>query len=513
MKKSTWQFKRSPFIEPRLLRQNLPFLCTLATIISVTSCQLSRKTDQESGTKDSAEAPAVDLHPPSPPTEDAAVGPTANVSMVALGDKAKSPAFSVSASDCNAPIASIDVRLTTQLESDFGSQTVYLTLRGGEAHEVVRAEIESFRLSFPVTIAVKTKLAQEVCNAVRAGSSEIAVEPSVIAETRSWLAQIAPDCEALTPFKKSSPSVNSSANSTGGWYCQLPQIDPVAARAELGRMQTLMIKRWSRQPYLLTRRLAIGLSLASALESTDQDDRRLNTFCRVIQASLPIELPATLASKRWQAAVCGQDLGRRVTAARFGLAKTVAEIAFMQQLFDRTSRLGLLTLRIPSAIPAGREVLVTLIPGSDVADNVAKQTRSLWQADSTSPGQAPASAEAPRSCWHPVYSEDTGLLRLARQLALTGEAPKVACEESDMVPNKSFAPERYFAESITSETEFIIPNARAKTLRLPIGRYAYKLRLMPGNQEDWDDASQFKEGAAGEIVWDAKRPRPVIATW
>ena len=513
MKKSTWRFKKSLFINPRLLRQNLPCICTLATIISAASCQLSRKPDQESSTKDSAELPALDLRPPLAPTEEVPTGQTASVSMAALGDKSKSLAFAVSASDCNAPIDTIDVRLTTQLESDFGSQTVYLTLRGGDAHEVVRAEIESFRLSFPVTIAVKTKLAHEVCNAVRTNSAEIAVDPSIIAETRSWLAQIAPDCEALTPIKKSSSSVNNTASSTGGWYCQLPQSDPVTARAELGRMQMIMIKRWSRQPYLLTRRLAIGLSLANAIESSDQDDRRLNTFCRVIQASLPIELPATLASKRWQAAVCGQDLGRRVTAARFGLAKTVAEIAFMQQLFDRTSRLGLLTLRIPSAIPAGHEVLVTLVPGSDVADNVAKQTHNLWQADSTASNKTPVSAEAPRSCWHPVYSEDTGLLRLARQLALTGEAPKVACEESDMVPNKSFAPERYFAESITSETEFIIPNARAKTLRLPIGRYTYKLRLMPGNQEDWDDASQFKEGAAGEIVWDAKRPRPVISTW
>ena len=512
MRKSTWRFKRSPSIDPRFLRHDLPFICTLTTIISVASCQLSRKPDLEPPHSVTTEAPPLSVRPPLAPAELTHTGQLTSVIMAAVGETSKGLAFNVSVSDCNAPVEKAEVRLKTQLESDFGSQTVHLTLRGNEGAETVRAEIESFRLSFPVTMAVKAKLAGEVCNAVRTNSPEFAVEPKILEEARSWLAQIAPDCESLTPVKKLELGVNASANATGGWYCQLPQIEPATARSDLNRMQTLMIKRWSRQPYLLTRRLAIGISLANALETTDQDDHRLNTFCRVIQASLPIELPATIASKRWQAAVCGQDLGHRLTAARFGLTKTVAEIEFMQQLFDRTSRLGLLTLRIPNAVPHGRDVLVTLIPRSDVADNVARQTRSLWQGE---PGHSTfiPSVEAPRSCWHPVFAEDTGLLRLARQLALTGEAPKVACEESDMVPNLSFSPDRYFAESITSETEFSIPNARAKTLRLPIGRYAYKLRLMPENQEDWDDASQVKEGAAGEIVWDAKRPRPVINTW
>ena len=276
-----------------------------------------------------------------------------------------------------------------------------------------------------------------------------------------------------------------------------------------------MIRRWSRQPYLLARRLAVGVTLAEALTSGDAE-RRLNSFCNIVLTSLPIELPVTLASRRWQAAACGpgasraKSLPQRLAVARFGIAKTVAEVDFLRQLFERTSRLGFLTLRIPAALSPTREVLVSLTPESDVADNLTRETKRLWTAD----GEAePSLGDMPRACWHPVYGEDANLLHLARQLDIAGEATRVVCEGTPDPAANSLQPERYFAESITSETEFVLANGRSKTLRLPAGKYAYTLRSLPDDPEEWDDASQVKPHATGEIVWDAKRPRPVINAW
>jgi hypothetical protein len=241
-------------------------------------------------------------------------------------------------------------------------------------------------------------------------------------------------------------------------------------------------------------------------------DHKLDVFCRVVKGSLPAELPATLASKRWQYTVCDHPGESRVNAARFGLLKTVSEVSFMRQLFDRTSRLGYLTLKLPIPEQAGRDILVTLSPLAEVTDNVARETTKIWLG-TESKGKVNLDAESPRSCWHPIYGEDSGLMRLARYLTLSGQTRKVACEESDPIRDNSLTPARYFAESITSETEFVATNGHAKMLRLPIGRYAYKLRILPENLEDWDDASQVAEGARGEIEWDAKRPRQVISQW
>ena len=272
-----------------------------------------------------------------------------------------------------------------------------------------------------------------------------------------------------------------------------------------------MIRRWSRQPYLLARRLAVGVDLAQALEAKDVE-HRLDVFCRMVQVSLPIELPATLASRRWQAAVCAPGpLPHRAEAAGFGLAKSVAEIDFMRQLFERTSRLGFLALHIPSSQAPSREVLISLTPEADVADNLARETARLWLSDDD-PGQG---GDMPRACWHPVFAEDASLLKLARQLAMAGEAGRVVCADTSAGQelSKRFAPERYFAESITSETQFVLTNGRAKTLRLPTGRYSYTIRPLPDDPEEWDDASQVKPRATGQIIWDAKRPRPVINGW
>jgi hypothetical protein len=98
---------------------------------------------------------------------------------------------------------------------------------------------------------------------------------------------------------------------------------------------------------------------------------------------------------------------------------------------------------------------------------------------------------------------------------MSGDAAGVTCHDHAEVAtiDAPLIPERYFADSITSETEFVIANGRSKTLRLPAGAYTYTLQALPDNQEEWDDAAQSMPRANGRIVWDMGRPRPVINSW
>ncbi|MBM4251893.1 MAG: hypothetical protein FJ146_07970 [Deltaproteobacteria bacterium] len=521
MKRSTWRFKRSRFSDPSFVRHDLPFLCTMATILIVASCQLSRRSDGEpsqiategGGLSLSAASAPLRVKPPLMPEDPTPLNPQLMISVTRqIGSHTHVPYYA-RVPDCTAsPEASV-VQFFTILKSDFGQHPIQLILRGEGLGEAIRVDAENYRMSFAVTAPVKSALVKQICGATKDGSPHITPEPSIMAETETWLRHIAPDCTEIQPVLDSSDArmVSNEYLRPGQWYCQLPEATPTNALAELDTIRTTMIRRWTRQPYLLARRLAVGADLAHALMAKDPE-RGLDVFCRVVKGSLPAELPATLTSKRWQYAVCDHPDDHRIHAARFGLLKTVSEVSFMRQLFDRTSRLGYLTLKLPIPEQAGRDVLVTLAPLGEVTDNVARETTKIWLGEETK-GKVNLDAESPRSCWHPIYGEDAGLMRLARYLTLSGQTLKVACEESDPIRENSLTPARYFAESITSETEFVATNGHAKMLRLPIGRYAYKLRILPENLEDWDDASQVAEGARGEIEWDAKRPRQVISQW
>ncbi len=521
MKRSTWRFKRSRFSDPSFVRHDLPFVCTMATILIVASCQLSRRSDGEPsqvngddvGLSLAAATGPLRVKPPLVPEDPTPLNPQMMIPVTRqIGAHQHIPYF-VRVPDCTTSPEAAVIQFYTIVRSDFGQHPVQMILRGEGIAEAIRADAEGYRMSFAVTAPVKSALLKQICGNPKDGNTPIAVEPSILAETETWLRHVAPDCKDLQPVL--TPSNPGQAGNEllrpAQWHCQLPEASPANALSDLDTIRTTMIRRWTRQPYLLARRLAVGAELAHALLAKDPD-RQLDIFCRVVKGSLPAELPATMNSKRWQYAVCDHPNENRLSAARFGLVKTVSEVNFMRQLFDRTSRLGYLTLKLPIPEQAGRDVLVTLTPLAEVTENVTRETTKLWLGENTK-SKVNFDAESPRSCWHPIYAEDTALMRLARYLTLSGETRKVACEESDTVRENGLSPARYFAESITSETEFVATNGRAKMLRLPIGRYAYKLRILPENLEDWDDASQVAEGARGEIEWDSKRPRQVISQW
>lgn len=327
-----------------------------------------------------------------------------------------------------------------------------------------------------------------------AAQSEIEADGPSLSHIRSWLARIAPDCALIEP-------------SNDGFECRLPVADPELAAQELSGIRTTMVRRWSRQPYLLTRRLAVGSKLAELLQASDWD-ARLNTLCDIIKRSLPLELPVVLTSERWREAACNPQLNplQKRTVAQFGLAKALVEVDFLRQLFEQTSKLGSLSVKLPPTDITMQQVWVSLTPESDVTENLAKAAARLW---SDSGGRE----ELPRACWHPVFGESTRLMLTARHLTLTGDGGLLDCGLPLAATTDPEGPARYVADSITSDTEVMVSNHRGITLRLPVGSYRYDLRGLPADPSEWDDAAHSEPLSTGRIVWHERKPRPVINKW
>ena len=151
---------------------------------------------------------------------------------------------------------------------------------------------------------------------------------------------------------------------------------------------------------------------------------------------------------------------------------------------------------------------MSLRPEADLAERLAKEAARLWLNGSTR--QKQRTIDTLNSCWHPVYAENEYLLVLAQHLTLAGQTTQIKC---DGAKTETAALARYVTDSITSETEFLMPNRQSKTLRLPAGSYHYELRGMPADPSEWDDAAQADTRTTGRIVWGDKRPRPIISVW
>lgn len=490
--------RKSPFIERSLRRDNLPSTLAVLTMLVVVSCQ---ELHQQPGSEIDAVVAADGAKTLAQATSSTPAAPIMNEdAILLLNGKTKTIVATIGNKACAPELWSVDIDVV--IASSFGDFPVHLTMsplktpRDAALTETVHAQVDGYTATFPTTAALGKALLTLVCNEDK--PKELTLDQTIIAHFSDVLERVAPDCDHFEMNGK-------------GFTCRLPTVDPEAAKEELVGIQTTMIRRWSRQPYLLARRLALGVTLAQALQANDVN-RSLDSFCRLIQSAMPLELSATMASKRWQAATCGKVQHRRADAALFGLGKTIAEIDAMRQLFERTSLLGHLAVKIPAKLIDSDRILVSLTPEADVAENLARETQKLW----ASPASDAAPEDTPRACWHPVFGEKPELMQLARQLALAGDTDQLACT-SPTPPvatiKSAFSSDSYFAESITSETEFVVSNGHAKTLRLPLGHYSYTLRALPADPGTWDDASQVSSQTKGTIPWDAKRPYAVITTW
>jgi hypothetical protein len=336
------------------------------------------------------------------------------------------------------------------------------------------------------------ELLNEICTANNAGAATIVINLNPMLQlAEKWLKNIAPDCS----FELSKD---------GGFTCNIQTIEPILAIKELNDIKSTMIRHWSRQPYLLMRRLAVTSILAQALDAELAGDE-LNAFCAVLSFSENIELPLTFDNLNWRQVVCNKDNPQRLAAAQIGLTKALSEIEFMRQLFERTSKLGVLTVNVPRDKAPTRDLWVSLQPKEDVSLSLVSGASSRDKDDAEA-------NSAWKACWHPIYGDDENNLNIARHIDLIGEAAQVSCDEtsSNVTLGKHSSPAKYLAESITSETEFVITNGKSKILRLPAGTYVYLIR---GHSDNfgWDP---IPEGSTeGEVSWANRHPSASIRAW
>ncbi len=383
------------------------------------------------------------------------------------------------------------------IESAFGAYSTVVTMLDGSSPHTATAEIDRVTYNLKLPTAPSQSLADQLCASASKDLPDVADDYSnLVASIEVWLRTLAPDC-----------SFNFQNNQS--WFCELDTAQASDVSNELDDMRRVMIRRWNRQPYILTRRLAIARNLAGALESP-RPQEALDSLCKIALASSSAELPLSLASSRWQETVCRKPTQIRLQAARIGLTKALSEIELLRRVFESTSRMGYLSLQVPRDVAPSRDLWVSLEPLQDVSEKIAVVSTKLVQSDDSSK----TSTVQQDGCWHPLFGEGLVNMLIARQLDMVGSPTKdTQCQDakqaSDNIRSQVL---NYFADSITSETEFVITNGNGKLLRLPPGTYQYTIRQHNNDLSELD-ALDSMPSSTGSVTWTEHRPRATIDRW
>ena len=369
----------------------------------------------------------------------------------------------------------------------------------------MRAELNEFVFDLPAGEVAGFR--EALCHsASRWGNAYVNAE--ILHQIEAWLQVIAPPCQL-------------SYLPSGGFYCALEHREGPRIKSGLVKLQAGMT-RWQRQPYLITRRLALALELANIVTTKDLNGKKqtspgirkkhrlasvlhhhlplaenmrskLANFCQILRSSHMKELPVVFTSNRWQSGICSSsNLDETISVAYFGLVWAYEEISLFHKLFEQTSHPGNLSVMIARRSRPGKKFWLTLTPTLDVVAGVIDHYHRILATY--------RSVTNRRSfCWHPVFSETPRIRALAQAIGL------ISCPD-----NIDMAVGNYFVESITSETEFAISNGMSKFLRLPPGTYRYVISHLP----NYYLPSSTTAVSSGYIRWQGKRgTRQSISTW
>lgn len=389
---------------------------------------------------------------------------------------------------------------TLLLNSEFGEHPIEVQFGTAPNEQGAVATINNTQILINESSTILPETLSDLCEKSKSGIDQVIVEDSSVEQqVLVWLSRVAPDCSLTIE--------------NGGTWCQLNKIGARDSEEELHNIRLTMIRRWSRQPYILIRRLSVSINLAKALQSPNIN-QSLDTFCRVIEFSDPVELPLALSTEAFRNSVCAKASGHRMDAAKVGLSKSMDEIELLRQLFERTSKLGVLAVRVPSGKAPTRDLLVSLTPDETVADSLIAEAARLSTGDGSAtlvPDQSslPEEFVKAKGCWHPLFSDSTNTkLIIANHLFLAGSSANISCDSITSSPGQTS--HQYLADSITSESEFVITNGASKLLRLPNGSYNYKIT---GHSQSMGWEPVPEDETTGKISWEGRRPSANIQNW
>ena len=378
---------------------------------------------------------------------------------------------------------------TLRFASPFGVHSVAIDFR--KPGETAQATIDGQSYQIALREPWNAQELSAACDSVKTGDAQLEIAKEMVEPLRGRLTTIAPDCNfSLT---------------AGRWSCAMGMPSLVQMSAKVHDIRNSMMIRWSRHPYLLTRRTALTLDIVDALTGPEAEvqSKNLDSLCRVMGMQIPAELPLVFRSTTVQKAVCGRATGPggpgRAIAAQAALNDALTEIEALRNRLEATSHLGTLTIRIPHTEAHGKELWVSLSPLPEEAG-----TQSL---------SAPHNPEQVLgACWNPIYSGETGLVKVALDLGLISRAGAGACQYTGPVAKASSVFDNYVTNSITSESEFTVSNGVPKLLRLPAGNYHYAIRVPTDMMEDPVQENDAPK-ATGVISWKNRRPSATVIQW
>lgn len=399
-------------------------------------------------------------------------------------------------------------------ESAFGRHTFDLTPSEEDAQGAFKVSLDGSVYQLSELPELSREALEPLCTQLKS-RPEWALEPDspLAGWLRDMLSAAVPDCRF-------------GITSLGTWACSMRRASLPDTLESLRDLPTIMTRRWNRQPYLFSRRIFVTTMLAEVL-TQESPETHLSRVCRVLDHSSPEELPVVMTSSRWVEATCkNPDPERAVEVAGIGLARAYGEISFLRSLLEATSPEGSLLVHLPKASITTRDIWVQLTPTPSVTERLLAEAAALWHDDevaaqgvgtkqrqSRTKRKAPTEdlalrqGDPPRACWHPILGASTDLLAKARMLGIAGNGKTLLCRDG---PETSIAEaltkaSSYIAQSITSETEFVITNGKSKFLRIPRGNYDVRLWEFTGNIEERPSDPQLAK-ASTTIEWkDARR--------
>ncbi len=507
MRRSSLRFNRSNL--SKISKQNLlRFAASLSVVAFVFStCRSRPEVDSITTESIKADAPLIEL------------GSDVEPSWIPLRDgngKNSEIIAWLGAKSCIEPTLMLKSKLITAVSNN----EIIIEQPWDTAISDINVESTSIRIATSILAPTDR---EGLCNAVRAGVSPVILPVEISSSLKSGveraIAAIVPDCSNVE-------------STTDGWRCSLKTLMPQAAIVQVEDLQQAMIKRWSRQPYIIARKAGVTMSLARISTNLTTADS-FNKFCKLLQFSLPEELPLVMTSPSWQKGLCdGNDKDRREISFH-GLAKAIEELNLLRQLYENTSKVGLFSVRIPDheipgRAPSGPQPFrIIITPEADVTDRLVEvastmlgrpataQGRKLRHTASTQTLLVPAGPRKP-SCWHPIFSDSPTLLRVAEGMRLTGEGFKGECRTGISLTAATGTLEalaKYLMQSLASETEFVMDNGQSKLLRLPEGGYKYSVQVLPQNPIDAEESvEEATPESHGDLSWGTAKNH-AIRSW
>ena len=464
---------------------------------------------------DVQETSMVNLHPLSESAGLTIIKQVVSPGWIPLRDSGTSSTDIVAwlgASSCIEPTLKLKMNLLT----GFNSSEIVLEQSWGASTTILGA-IEGVNIQFTGG-ALTENIKEQLCMQVQADGGAVTIPTSIANTLKSAieldLAILVPDCRTVEI-------------GTEGWTCGLASLMPQSAIIAVEDFQHAMIRRWSRQPYVLARRAGVTMSLAKAATNLSQE-ANIHKFCKLLQFSLPEELPLVMTSARWQKWLCDGNESQRRDAAYHGLAKAVDELSMIRQLYENTSKVGMFSIKIPAAEIPGNVMIgllplrVTVTPDAEVTDRLIEVAESMLgrpRMESRKPNRRTASLSKTilpllehrrPQCWHPMFGDSAALMRVADGMRLTGDGFKGECKSDAAQTSGRAAPHgeavdplaKYLMQSLASETEFVMDNGQTKLLRLPEGQYQYTVQVLPQNPVDTEESVEDSAVVSqGQLSW------------